>query len=95
MNAYGTGMNPYMFNHFLRVARNMNNYVAAASHGYHQSRRHAALRDRGNYWSMYARPSPLQAGAGGLLAYGLHAIGLPTSLVYLGYRVGNYIDRIA
>ena len=34
-------------------------------------------------------------GVGGLFAYGLYALGLPTSIVHLGYRFGYFIDMNA
>ena len=85
MNTYGTGMSPYMSNHFMRVARNMNNYVAASAQG--------ALRDGGNDWPLFSQPPVLQLLMTGLLAYGLKSIRVPVSVVHFGYRLGHFIGR--
>ena len=85
-------MNPYMFNyHFNNVARSMNNYVIASSYNYYRNRN----RDQRNYLVMYERPSLMNWGLGGLMAYGLGAIGLPSSVVSYGYRFGAFLDNNA
>ena len=93
MNMYGSGMNPRMYNHFMHVANEMNNYVAASSQRYYQQQRYRPRHDRASYLPVYQRPSLAHAGGvGGLFAYGLYALGLPTSVVHLGYRFGYFID---
>ena len=89
-------MNPRMYNHFMRVSNEMHNYVAASTQHYYQQQRYRAVNDRANYLSAYQRPTVVNAGGvGGLFAYGLYALGLPTSIVHLGYRFGYYIDMNA
>jgi hypothetical protein len=83
-------MNPYMLNHFQKVARNMNHYVAASSYNHHR-----LVHDRRNYDAEYRGPSIFNSGLHGLFASGLNAIGMPPKVVNLGYRIGYFIDNNA
>lgn len=85
-------MNPARRQHFLRVARQMNNYVAVTSHYYYRTPYYPHYNDRANFLSTYQTPSLTTGGLGGLLAYGLGAIGMPTSVVNFGYRIGYFLD---
>ena len=85
-------MNPYMLNHFLKVAHDMHNYAAATSHYYYTNQYYQSIRDRGNVLAMYQRPSIFESGFSGLMAYGLQAIGMPAKIVNLAYRIGYFID---
>jgi hypothetical protein len=89
---YGTGMNPYMLNHFFNVARNMNNYIVATSYYQHQNRYFQNGRDAGYSMPMYQSPSLLTSGLSSLFAYGLQTIGMPSNVVNFGYRLGYFID---
>jgi hypothetical protein len=85
-------MNPYMFHHhFNNVARNMNNYLIASSYNYYRNQ----SRDQRNYFIMYERPSLMNSGLSGLMAYGLSYIGLPANVVNVGYRFGAFLDNNA
>ena len=44
---------------------------------------------------MYQKPSLFDSGLGGMMAYGLSAIGLPSSLANYGYRIGSFFDKYA
>lgn len=88
-------MNPNMLRHYQRVARDMNNYVAMSTYTYNQRRYVGTIRDRHNFLAAYQSPSPLTAGFGGLLAYGLGAMGAPASVVNFGYRFGYFMDTHA
>lgn len=92
MNMYTTGLNPYMNNHFLNVATAMNNYVAISSYGYYENQYYKIYRDKRNYGIINQIPSLTTTGFSGLIAYGLHTIGLPPKVVNLGYRIGYFID---
>ncbi len=65
-------MNPYMLNHYNKVARDMNNYIAASAQNYHRP-----ARDRQNGFAMYRSPSIKDSGLSGLMVYGLNALGMP------------------
>lgn len=88
-------MDPYRSNHFNRVAMDMNNYLIASTYRYYQNQHYRSIRDRRNGLMMYQRPSVFQTGLGGLLAYGFHAVGLPSSVVQMGYRFGYFLDSNA
>ncbi|UJR26132.1 hypothetical protein I4U23_007476 [Adineta vaga] len=85
---YGTGMNPHMLNHYFRVARDMNNYVALSAYQYYRTSSYSRLRDQGNVLTEYQRPSLFSSGFGSLLAYGLYALRMPAPVVNIGYRLG-------
>lgn len=75
-----TGMNYEEFNHYRRVARNMNQYLAApVNYGYQYQRRDGAV----SYASM---------GLGQRMANQLNGWGMPTGIVNLGYRFGHWFD---
>jgi hypothetical protein len=85
-------MNQYRFNsHFNNVARSMNNYVIASSYNYHWNR----TRDQRNYLLMHQTPSLVTSGLSGVLAYGLHAVGMPANVVKFGYHFGSFLDNNA
>jgi hypothetical protein len=73
----------------------MNNYVAMSSHYYYQRRRAPTIRDQRNFLAAYQQPPLNSSGFGGLLAYGLSAIGMPASIVNVGYRFGYFMDTHA
>jgi len=77
-----------MLQHFHRVARDMNNYVAASAYNYYNQPR----RDRGLV--MYQASPSTSGGLGGLIAYGLYSIGMPSSIVTYGYRLGYFFDSL-
>lgn len=85
----GFSMPPSRFNHFLRVAQNMNNYVLASAQQYYRGH-----SDRAYYSSMYARPSMMQhhQGWGTLVAYGLEKIGISTGMVRAGSHIARWMD---
>ncbi|CAF1485397.1 unnamed protein product [Adineta steineri] len=70
----------------------MNNYVANSSYNYYQSSYFPNFRDRRYTFFMTQRPTIMNAGLSGLLAYGLQSIGMPQTVVNLGYRFGYFID---
>ncbi|CAF2309135.1 unnamed protein product [Rotaria sp. Silwood2] len=84
-----------MRNHFANVARNMNNYVAASTRNYHHGRFYSPRHDRVNYLPMYNRPSIVNSGLSGFIASGLNAVGMPRSVVNMGYRFGYFFDSYA
>jgi hypothetical protein len=88
-------MNPYRLNHFHNVARAMNNYVAVSAFNYNRNLYHRSIPDQGNYLIMYGKPSLMNSGLSGLLAYGLHTIGMPTTIINYGYRLGRFFDVYA
>ncbi len=47
------------------------------------------------YLAIYQRPSLMNSGLGGLMAYGLYAIGMPANVVRFGYRFGYFLDSNA
>ena len=87
----GFSMAPSRFNHFLRVAQNMNNYVLASAR--QQYRGHS---DRAYYSSMYPRPAMMHhhhnQGWGSLVAYGLEKIGMSTGMVRAGSHLARWMD---
>ncbi|CAF0813105.1 unnamed protein product [Adineta ricciae] len=92
---YGTGMNPRMMNHYLRVAHEMNNYVASSAHNYYRTQTYSFLRDRRNFLTAYQPQTLMTAGVGNMLAYGLYALRMPQSVVNFGYRLGYMMDTHA
>jgi hypothetical protein len=89
---YGGSMRPYMFNHFSKVAAAMNNYVAASSRSYYQNQYYRNLADQRDFIVVNQRPPLFTSGLSGLIAYGLHTIGLPPTVVNFGYRIGYFLD---
>lgn len=84
----GLPMAPARHNHFLHVARQMNNYVIASAQQYYRGH-----SDRTYYNSMYARPATMHhQGWGTLLAYGFDKIGVATGMVRMGSRLGRWMD---
>ncbi|CAF4590062.1 unnamed protein product [Rotaria sp. Silwood1] len=85
-------MNRHMRNHFHNVARNMNNYVAASRHHYHQRRFYPPMHDRVHYSPAYQSPSIMNSGLSGIIAHGLNLIGMPPNIINMGYRFGYFFD---
>ncbi len=92
MNTYAGGMRPYMFHHFSKVSAAMNNYVAASSRSYYQNQYYRNMADQRDYFVVNQRPALMTSGLSGLIAYGLHTIGLPQPVVNFGYRIGYFLD---
>lgn len=88
-------MDPYRLSHFHRVAMDMNNYLIESTYRYYQNQHYRSSRDRRHGLMMYQKPLFGQSGFGGLLAYGLHSVGLPSSVVQMGYRFGYFLDSYA
>lgn len=88
-------MDPYRANHFNRVAMAMNNYLVASTYRYYQNQHYRSIRDRRHGLMAYGKPSFNQSGLGGLFAYGLQSVGLPSSVVQVGYRFGYFLDSYA
>ncbi|CAF0769764.1 unnamed protein product [Adineta steineri] len=83
MTMHGTGMDYSTLNHFHRVARAMNHYVATSSHNSSHT---------GRDGFHVGPPFYPNSGLGNRVAGGLHSIGMPNSFVSLGYRVGQMVD---
>ncbi|CAF1229985.1 unnamed protein product [Adineta ricciae] len=81
---HGTGMDVSTLNHFHRVAKAMNNYVAASAYSSYTGR-------DGFQGNTYHPSFQHYTNLGNRFAGGLHSIGLPNSFVNLGYRVGKAI----
>ncbi|CAF0796957.1 unnamed protein product [Rotaria sordida] len=88
-------MNPYKRNHFLNVARNMNNYIAASSQRYLRRPYYSPMRDRANFLSIYNEPLTTNFGLSGLIAYGLGGIGMLPNMINMGYYFGYFFNTRA
>ncbi|MBL8086418.1 MAG: hypothetical protein JNN26_27565 [Candidatus Obscuribacter sp.] len=73
----------------------MNNYLVASTRRYYQNQYYGSIRDRRYDFMLHQGPSLNQNGLGGLLAYGLNLIGLPSNVAHLGYRFGSFLDNNA
>ena len=75
-----TGMNSYEFNHYRRVARNMNHYIAAAgNYGYQRRDGYGSA----SYGNMNFGPA---------FANQLYGWGFSAGVANLGYQVGRWFD---
>jgi hypothetical protein len=81
-----TGMNPQVYQHYRRVAMNMNNYVAASSNS-HNRRRDGHLIDA------YHAASYPDSRLGNQIAYQLQSLDISSGIAHLGQRIGQWIDN--
>lgn len=87
-------MHPAKATHFAHVARNMNSYVMQLNRQYYAPQYRTSY-DRVNHLNMYGGASFMTSGLGGMLAYGLHYMGMPPAIVGYGYRFGYFLDTHA
>jgi hypothetical protein len=82
---YGRGMSPYTRAHFKRVARNMNNYVAASAYNFYPG--YDGVPMEVYQPTYYSYPS-----LGNHFADRLYSVGMPNGIVNLGYYIGGLFD---
>jgi len=78
-------MDPYTLRHYKRVARSMNNYVAASAYNFYFGYNRIPIE-------VYQPGFYGNANLGNHFADRLYSVGMPNGIVNLGYHIGELFN---